>query len=89
MEVERGAALCCSKTKCVLGKKSTGTRTRVLVSLKCPKGTKPIGTIHSHPGPGDRAYLSNPDIANLQKAGLSVGCVTSGEITRCFRIKKK
>ena len=88
MEVEYGASLC-ANGKIVLGKISKGTRNRVLVDLKCPKGTKVVGTIHSHPGPGDRAYLSTVDIINLQKAGLSVGCVTSGKITRCFRIKKK
>jgi len=88
-DIEVGAAICCSPKRCVLGKQSTGTRNRVLISLDCPKGFKARGTIHSHPGPGDRAYLSTADIINLQRARLSVGCVTSGKITRCFRIKRK
>ena len=88
MEVEYGAPLC-ANGKIVLGKISKGTRNRVLVDLKCPKGTKAVGTIHTHPGLGDRAYLSTADIVNLRKAGLSIGCVSSGKITRCFTVKRK
>ena len=84
---EQGSAICCSKTKCVLGKKSTGTRTRVLVSLNCPKDMKPIGTHHTHPG--GRAELSSADIINLRKAGLSIGCVTGKQGTKCYKIKSK
>ena len=83
---EQGSAICCSKTKCVLGKKSTGTRTRVLVSLDCPQGTKAIGTIHSHPG--GRSELSSVDIVNLRKAGLSIGCVTGKQGLKCYKINK-
>jgi len=88
MEVEYGAPLC-ANGKIVLGKISKGTRNRVVVDLKCPKGMKAVGTIHSHPGSGDRAYLSTADITNLRRARLKIGCVTSGKITRCFRIKRK
>ena len=87
MDREVGSAICCSKTRCILGKKSTGTRTRVLVSLDCPKGTKAVGTIHSHPM--GRAELSSVDIINLRKANLKIGCVFNEKEMRCFRLKRK
>ena len=85
MEVEKGSPICCSSKKCVLGVQSSGTRNRVLVSLDCPKGMKPIGTHHTHPG--GRSELSSVDIVNLRKAGLSIGCVTGKQGLKCFKIR--
>ena len=82
--VEYGAPLC-ANGKIVLGKISKGTRTRVMVDLKCPRGMKAIGSIHSHPG--GNSQLSSVDITNLRKAGLEVGCVTGRQGTKCYRIK--
>ena len=85
MEVEVGAPLC-ANGKIVLGKISKGTHNRVMVSLKCPPGTKVVGTIHTHPG--GKSELSSADIINLRKANLKIGCVTGRQGLKCYKIKK-
>jgi hypothetical protein len=84
MEVERGAVICCSNKKCTLGPMSKGTRNRVMINLKCPKGTRSVGTWHTHPG--GHSYPSPTDVRNLQKAGLNMSCVTGGQGLKCYRI---
>ena len=87
MEVERGAVICCSNKRCTLGPMSKGTRTRVLIDLRCPPGMKPVGTWHTHPG--GHSYPSGPDLKNLQKVGLSMSCVTGRQGLKCYRIRNK
>lgn len=82
---EVGSPICCSPKRCVLGKKSIGTHNRVLIDLKCPPGTKVVGTHHSHPE--GQSELSTPDIVNLRKAGLSIGCVTGKQGLKCYKIR--
>jgi len=84
--VERGAPICCSKKKCILGKESTGTRTEVLISLKCPRGFKARGSWHTHPN--GHSKLSTADIVNLRKAKLEIGCVTGWQGTKCYKVRK-
>ena len=86
MVVEKGAPICCSNKRCILGPVSKGTRNRVLVSLKCPQGTRPVGTWHTHPS-GD-SYPSPVDVRNLQKAGLPIGCVSGKQGLKCYRIRR-
>jgi len=85
-DFEIGAPICCNRNRCVLGKISKGSRTRVSVRIKCPEGTKPVGIWHTHPG--GRAEPSEADILNLYNAGLDISCVTNEKETRCFRISE-
>jgi proteasome lid subunit RPN8/RPN11 len=87
VEVEVGAAICCDSKRCKLGPVSKGTPRRVVISLRCPPGMKPVGSWHSHPNNGD-SYPSSADIKNLRKAGLNISCVSGRQGLKCFRIDK-
>jgi len=82
-EVEWGRVICCNH-KCTLGKLSRGTPTSVIIDMRCPKGSRAVGSWHTHPSSSSR--LSPADWRNLRKAKMKVGCVSGREGLKCYKI---
>lgn len=84
--VEEAATICQLGQRLLWGSRAKGTSpTSVSLFTSCPKGGKPIGVHHTHPG--GRAEPSLQDIAAMKRAELRHLCISDDSITRCFQVR--
>lgn len=84
MEKERGYTVC-KNGRLKKGVEVRGESHSVSIPISCPRGSKPAGLVHTHPG--GSLELSPQDIKTMHEKGLPV-CVRAGNKIRCYRPKK-
>lgn len=87
---EHGWAICeDEKGRQTKGPEAVGHRYGVSVDIACPRGYRPVGLFHSHPG--GRTDPSQADLSEARRLGieqLCIGVPDTGEI-KCHRIARR
>lgn len=86
---EHGFTLCTTNGELVKGPEAVGHRTGVKIDIKCPRGAKPIGSYHTHPG--GTVTPSDADVREMQRFRLRHLCIGVPETKQvvCHRVRRR
>ena len=88
IEVENAKTICQLGQEIFFGSEAKGdSPSHVTLPVRCPQGSKPIGTWHSHPG--GVAEPSAQDISEMRRKGFRHMCISSDTETRCYEIRQR